>query len=195
LYSDRQSSQSNTVEAGHVTALAALLRTHLRDGLLNENDQTGKPSGSSQAPLYNGDRFWERGVGIVVPHRAQMSLIASRLVSEFPGDSAERIRSAVDTVERFQGQQRDVILASFGLGDPDIIAAEEEFLFSLRRFNVLASRARAKLIVLVSRSVVEHLSDDAIVLVESLLLKQYAEQYCLPASPQAPGNAWELRWR
>ena len=51
-----------------------------------------------------------------------------------------------------------MIIASFALGDPDAIGDEDEFLMSLKRFNVMASRARAKLIVLVSREVVDHLA-------------------------------------
>ena len=92
---------------------------------------------------------------MVTPHRAQQGLIASRLVSVFgaTGQMADAIRDAVDTVERFQGQQRDIIVASYTLGDPDQIAEEDEFLMSLNRFNVIASRARAKLIVLVSQDV------------------------------------------
>jgi hypothetical protein len=46
----------------------------------------------------------------------------------------------VDTVERFQGQERDVIVASYALGDPDAIGDEDEFLMSLKRFNVMSSR-------------------------------------------------------
>jgi len=108
-----------------------------------------------------------------------MAKTVGRLQEIFDGDPSEAIRSAVDTVYRFQGQQRDVIIASFGVGDPDIITAEDEFLYNLNRFNVLTSRARAKLIVLVSRSVLEHLSDDAEVLNDSRLLKLFAETYCV----------------
>jgi hypothetical protein len=96
---------------------------------------------------------------------------------------AEAIRESVDTVERFQGQQRDIIIASYTLGDPDQIAEEDEFLMSLNRFNVIASRARAKLVVLVSQEVIGHLAHDIDVLRESRLLKLYAEGFCNNARP------------
>ena len=101
---------------------------------------------------------------------------------------ADCIRDAVDTVERFQGQQRDVIIASYTLGDPDQIAEEEEFLMSLNRFNVIASRARAKLVVLVSQEVIGHLARDAAVLRESRLLKVYAEIFCDNSRPMNLGH-------
>jgi superfamily I DNA and/or RNA helicase len=84
----------------------------------------------------------------------------------------------VDTVERFQGQQRDVIIASFALDDPDAIGDADEFLMSLKRFNVMVARARAKLIVLVSREVVDHLAADLDTLRDSKLLKVFVESYC-----------------
>lgn len=105
----------------------------------------------------------------------------------FPSHPAEYIRNAVNTVERFQGQQRDVIIASFGIGDPDIIRSEDEFLYSLNRFNVLTSRARAKLIVLVTRTLLEHLSNDVDVLRESRLLKKFAESFCTQHLPVQVG--------
>lgn len=49
----------------------------------------------------------------------------------------------IDTVERFQGGERDTIIVSFGVGDTDIIEGEEEFLLQLERTNVAISRARA----------------------------------------------------
>ena len=107
-----------------------------------------------------------------------MGKVVARLQAVFPHHNSGLIWGAVDTVERFQGQQRDVIVASFGLGDPDLIRAEDEFLYSLNRFNVMASRARAKLIVLTTRSLVDYLSNDAEVLEESRLLKNFAESFC-----------------
>lgn len=49
---------------------------------------------------------------------------------------------------------------------------------SLHRFNVMASRARAKLIVLVTQEVVDHLSEDLVTLRASRLLKHYTESFC-----------------
>ena len=116
-----------------------------------------------------------------------MGKVVARLQAVFPDHDPGLIWGAVDTVERFQGQQRDVIVASFGLGDPDLIRAEDEFLYSLNRFNVMASRARAKLIVFTTRSLVDHLSNDAEVLEESRLLKNYVESFCQWPQPLTLG--------
>ncbi len=106
-------------------------------------------------------------------------LVVSKLQAIFTplGDDSRLIRDAVNTVERFQGQQRDVIVASYALGDPDAIADEDEFLLSLNRFNVMASRPRAKLIVLASQEVINHLPGDIEVMRDSRLLKYFAETF------------------
>jgi DNA replication ATP-dependent helicase Dna2 len=141
----------------------------------------------SSRQAYADEAFWKQGLGVVTPHRAQEGLIISRLQDVFPALSPSLIRDAVDTVERFQGQERDVIVASFALGDPDAILREDEFLHNLNRFNVLASRARAKLIVLVSQEVVDHLSSDLEVLRDSRLLKVYAQSFCRNTRPVTLG--------
>ncbi|HEY0078499.1 MAG TPA: ATP-binding protein [Pyrinomonadaceae bacterium] len=178
VYDDKLSSQVNDFEADAVTTLLWLLRGHLTDKLVNERKSDGTTDRTPSSSHYKVKDFWGRAAGVVTPHRAQMAKIIYRLQQVFPGDPAEYIRNAIDTVERFQGQQRDVIVASFGIGDPDIIRSEDEFLYSLNRFNVLTSRARAKLIVLVTRSLLEHLSNDVDVLKESRLLKKFAESFC-----------------
>ena len=202
VYEDLLSSQVNAFEADAVTALLWLLRGRLSNRLLCER----RPDGSFYPPSnmpYAPEGFWQEAVGVVTPHRAQMSKIVGQLQQLFPEDPPPALRSAVDTVERFQGQQRDIIIASFGLGDPDLIAQEDEFLYSLNRFNVLASRARAKLIVLAPHTLVDHLSDDADVLNESRLLKRYVEQFCNERETLRLGHlreggieekAGELRW-
>ena len=184
-YDDGQSSQRNEFEADAVAAMLWLLQGRVSNQLCNEVDPaSGLALPTSRTPL-TALEFWQRGVGVVTPHRAQQGLIVTRLLSAFgaTGQLAETIRGAVDTVERFQGQQRDVIVASYTLGDPDQIAEEDEFLLSLNRFNVIASRARAKLIVLVSQEVLSHLASNVDVLRESRLLKVYAESFCQHARP------------
>lgn len=185
VYDDGRSSQRNFFEADAVVALLWLLNGRMANQLRNEHDAgTGAVVPPSKTP-YTPQEFWEKAVGVVTPHRAQQGLVVQRLHDVFgaTGPLADAIRDAVDTVERFQGQQRDVMIASFALGDPDQIEEEEEFLMSLNRFNVMASRARAKLIVLVSHEVVDHLANEIEVLRESRLLKVFVESFCNQGRP------------
>ncbi len=204
VYDEGRSSQWNPFEAEAVSSLVWLLAGCMSSQLANELDRTGAVKPRSIAP-YSAVDFWAKGVGVVTPHRAQQALVISGLQRLFsPAVPASTIRESVDTVERFQGQQRDVMIATFALGDPDAISDEDEFLLSLNRFNVMASRARAKLIVLVTRQIVDHLSADPEVLRGSALLKTFVETFCsshramtlgfnAPAGPRQV--AGEFRWR
>lgn len=203
VYPEGRSSQWNHFEADSVACLVSLLAGRL-GGLRNERVP---PAGNVRAPgnaPYPMAEFWERGVGIVTPHRAQQALVIGRLQSLFPGNNGAGIREAVDTVERFQGQQRDVMLATFSLGDPDAIADEAEFLLSLNRFNVMSSRARGKLIVFVSQELVDYLSADEEILKGSALLKTFVHVYCqrgrrmtlsFLANQQPQARHGKFRWR
>lgn len=172
IYPEGRSSQWNDFEAQTVAALLWMLRGHLAAGLEGDPQVTG-------AGLHDAKSFWTDAVGVVTPHRAHKALVVSKLQSLFEplGDDSGLIRGAVNTVERFQGQQRDVIIASYALGDPDAIADEDEFLLSLNRFNVMASRPRAKLVVLASQEVINHLPGDLDVMRDSRLLKYFAETF------------------
>lgn len=86
------------------------------------------------------------GVGVVVPHRAQKAALRARLPELADADS-------IDTVERFQGGERDVIIVACTASDPDYIMAEAEFLLDPQRLNVALSRARKKLIVVAAATV------------------------------------------
>jgi DNA replication ATP-dependent helicase Dna2 len=185
IHPDARSSQWNQFEGEVVTSLVTLLRDRALDRLENERDVNGNIIPTDNASLCADEDFWNRRVGIVTPHRAQQSLVIKRLQTTLGGDPTKNalIRDAVDTVERFQGQQRDTIIVSFALGDPDAIGEEEEFLLSFRRFNVMASRARAKLIVLISREIVDYLARDNDVLKDSALLKTYAQSFCDQSRP------------
>jgi DNA replication ATP-dependent helicase Dna2 len=76
-----------------------------------------------------------------------------------------------------------MMVASFSLGDPDVIRDEDELLLQLNRFNVMASRARAKLVVLVSDEVAKHLDT----LRSSGLLKTFVSAFCRTARPVTLG--------
>lgn len=167
VHNDRFSSQRNDAEADLAVGLVLAL---FRAGLCDLEAGNGRP--------YTADDFFRKGVGIVTPHRAQQAAVYDRLASVLPAEIDRNIIFAsIDTVERFQGQEKAVMLASFGLGDADQITAEEQFLFSLNRFNVTASRAQAKFIAIVSRSLVDHLPRDRRALNESRLLKHFVDGF------------------
>jgi hypothetical protein len=105
------------------------------------------------------------GIGVVVPHRAQKAALRER----FPLLAKA---GAIDTVERFQGGERDLIIVSTTASDPDYVAAEAEFLLSPTRFNVALSRPRAKLIVVASHSIFQFVSARLELFEQALLWKK-----------------------
>jgi hypothetical protein len=93
----------------------------------------------------------KKGVGVVVPHRAQKALLRRRL---------PLIEEAIDTVERFQGGERDLIIVSATVSDREYAQTESEFLLDPRRLTVAVSRPKRKLIVLASRTVFDLIPSD-----------------------------------
>jgi DNA replication ATP-dependent helicase Dna2 len=85
-------------------------------------------------------------IGVVVPYRAQSRLIRS-LLRRTLEDSDVFNKIVVDTVERMQGQEREVILVSFTTASPKFAAQVADFLFSPNRLNVAVTRPRSKLIL------------------------------------------------
>jgi DNA replication ATP-dependent helicase Dna2 len=84
-------------------------------------------------------------LGVIAPYRAQVAAIRQRLAAE--GEDA----IMVDTVDRFQGGERQVILFSFGGETPRGL----QFLADPHRLNVALTRAQRKLILLGNRRQLE----------------------------------------
>lgn len=95
------------------------------------------------------------GLGIVVPHRAQRAALQQAFpeLNESDPVTGTLIRSAVDTVERFQGGERNVILVSATESDQAYLLASSGFLLDPRRLTVALSRAKRKMILVASRSI------------------------------------------
>lgn len=86
-----------------------------------------------------------REIGIITPYRAQQSLIRQKL-----NKLNECHDLSVDTVDRFQGGEREVIIISLARSN-----AVTSFLADPKRLNVSLTRARSKLILLGKASVLE----------------------------------------
>lgn len=176
-YPDGRAGQANDFEADIVCSMVQDLFLSFSQFLDGEKDEAGQEK-TPEHRAFTPEVFWERGVGIVTPHRAQRALIVRRLREIFPNHDPQKIDAAVDTVERFQGGQRDTIIISFGVGDPDLIAEEESFLLQLERTNVAISRARAKCILVISEDLAYHLPSDRETILTSKAVKTYVSDFC-----------------
>ncbi|WP_089680793.1 AAA domain-containing protein [Catalinimonas alkaloidigena] len=105
---------------------AALLLRHLRQLLDSLPDET-------RAALR---------IGIISPYKAQVTLLRERLAA----DPIARIAAlSVNTVDGFQGQERDIICVSLVRSNE---RGEVGFLADTRRMNVALTRAKRKLVVI-----------------------------------------------
>ncbi len=93
-------------------------------------------------------------IGVVVPYRAQSRLIRSLLRRQVMDEEVIR-KLVVDTVERMQGQEREVILVSFATASPKFAAQMAAFLFKPQRLNVAVTRPRTKLILVGSHHMLQ----------------------------------------
>jgi DNA replication ATP-dependent helicase Dna2 len=78
-------------------------------------------------------------IGVISPFRAQCARIRRGLAEALGEDVARRVE--VDTVERFQGREKEVMLVSL------VVNSWSDFVMDDRRLNVAFTRARSKLIV------------------------------------------------
>lgn len=186
LHDDPRSSQANAAEAKMVASLVWVLR-ECAAATLAPNPAT---------PVsFTDDDFIREGIGVVTPHKAQRALVLSELTKLFPAVSRELLQESVDTVERFQGGERHTVIVSFGVGDVDVIQGEEEFLLQMERANVAISRAMAKCIVIMPKSLAYHLPNDSKVAQTASALKSYVEEFCSNRAVFKMGaEDVEVRW-
>ena len=91
-------------------------------------------------------------VGIISPYRAQVQLLR-RLIGRHASFKPYRHLISINTVDGFQGQERDIIIISLVRSNKE---GQIGFLRDLRRMNVAITRARMKLIIIGDSSTMCH---------------------------------------
>ena len=91
-------------------------------------------------------------VGVITPFRAQIATIRQKLPPQYQSIT-------IDTVERFQGSERDVIIVSFAVKNPVQLKAIQSVNAEGvdRKLNVMMTRAREHLVMIGVREVVGRL--------------------------------------
>lgn len=111
--------------------------------------------------------FWSDIAAVVSPHRAQNAVIRAQM------PAALRPDAFVETVDRIQGKERDAVILSYCVADPEFALAEAEFIFSPERLNVASTRARTKLILIISRRLLEAVPAEQETMDKAELLREF----------------------
>ncbi len=98
-------------------------------------------------------------IAIITPFRQQVRQI-NKALSRLNDYQSIKEKLFVDTVERIQGQERDVIIYSLVVSDPEKALHRPDFFFSPNRFNVAITRAKKKRIVVANKALFELYSQD-----------------------------------
>ncbi len=98
-----------------------------------------------------GPDFNDRTVGVIAPYRLQCSAIIGQMEEPLAGSVT------VDTVERFQGSEREIIIISFAVNYEhqleQMFASAGRGAAGNRKFNVAITRAAKHLIVIGNRQI------------------------------------------
>lgn len=151
-----QSSQTHTIPeptaTDATTGALQVLNPESPITLVLHDDTTGRQSNLVEANLarkvVNAIPDSE-SIGVVTPHNSQKGLLNSMCN-----------QGQVDTVERFQGGERDVMVVSATVSDPDYLESESEFILNPNRLTVALSRMKKKLVVLAPKSLFQLVPHD-----------------------------------
>ena len=104
----------------------------------------------------------EADIGIIAPYRAQVANLRRHLFSDDPTSGWQALKAHsplnIDTVDRFQGGERLVIIMSFATTTPPAAdSLQHDFLTNPHRLNVALTRAQRKLILVGCAPALAHL--------------------------------------
>ena len=148
-YDDRGHQMVNPIETSLITAITQAINTdnsvaQTDGGTLAEgpdpdpiNNQAAKFTGASDSS--------QLSVGVVTPHNAQRGQLKT----------ASSGQITANTVEKYQGGERDIIAVSATVSDPEFARREEQFLLNPRRLLVAISRSKLLTIVVCSTALFE----------------------------------------
>ena len=90
-------------------------------------------------------------IGVVVPFRAQAARVRKLLRFERFQKWPDIAAITVDTVERFQGQEREAMIVSFVVSEENFMERLADFITYPQRLNVAVTRAKTKVVLIHSK--------------------------------------------
>ena len=98
-------------------------------------------------------------IAVLAPFRAQAATVRRLIRNSSDISEEDKEKLAVDTVDKMQGQEREVIFYSMTSGDAEYIEEMGEFLYNPNKLNVAFSRAESKLIITANVEKLRHIDN------------------------------------
>ena len=144
--------------------------------IVHHVDDNGEQTSDKEAELiadiiagYLGYRLPAEEIAVLSPFRAQAANVRRhiRKNKDIPEESRSKIAS--DTVDKMQGQEREVIIFSLTSGDTDYMTEMADFLYNPNKLNVAFSRAKSKLIIVGNIDQLSHIDPIAFPHIQKML--------------------------
>jgi superfamily I DNA and/or RNA helicase len=111
-------------------------------------------------------------IGILSPFRAQATAIRKSIRKSKCIDEKHKDLIVSETVDKMQGQEKEVIIFSLTAGDEKYIKEMADFIFNPNKLNVAFSRAKSKLIIVGN---IEQIKQTGIPHMDKIIKSQYAK--------------------
>lgn len=86
-------------------------------------------------------------IGVLSPFRAQATSIKKSIKKSTSINDEDKNLIVSETVDKMQGQEKEVIIFSLTSGDTKYMTEMADFLYNPNKLNVAFSRAKSKLII------------------------------------------------
>ena len=114
-------------------------------------------------------------IAVLSPFRAQAANVR-RHIRKNEGISEEnRDLLAIDTIDKMQGQEREVIIFSLAAGNIEYMTEMADFLYNPNKLNVAFSRAKSKLIIIGNIDNLKHIDSNTFPHISKMLSSQYVK--------------------
>lgn len=114
-------------------------------------------------------------IAILSPFRAQAANIRRHIRKNEYINEEGRNLLAIDTIDKMQGQEREVIILSFAAGNIDYITEMADFLYNPNKLNVAFSRAKSKLIIVGNINNLAHIDSEMFLHIKNMLNSKYVK--------------------
>lgn len=148
--------------------------------IVHHIDDNGEQTSDKEAEFISEiiDNYIRQGlsaseIAVLSPFRAQAANIR-RHIGKKEGISAENKNLlAIDTIDKMQGQEREVIIFSLAAGDIDYMTDMADFLYNPNKLNVAFSRAKSKLIIVGNIENLKQIDSNKFPHIKKMLDSQY----------------------